>query len=238
MGVTRYTEGGVTVTLDGADEVMVRQLLEGALGGCLAVMEREAEAVALAARREWYGPTGVTRITGKGGDIVALTTVDTAKDEVRVSVGSTDDRTVRAYKKGNGRNTIERTPSGRDVERIAGGSTKPLPVFQHSFWSTTLRAKAVSREEWFGWQKKKLPVLPPPDDPWWKQTGKNGRRNGIGLASGKWYILRASAPEGHSAVPPGKGFLLAETVLKPTRAAVKRITPQLGAAIAERMRTK
>lgn len=238
MPVTRYTDGGVTVTLNGDLEAFVRKALEASVGGCLAIMEKEAETIAAAARRDWYSPTGVTRVTGKGGDIVALTTVDTAKGEVRVSVGSTDTRTVRAYKRGNGRNTIERTPSGREVERIMGGTTKPLPVFQHSFWSSTLRAKAVTREEWFAWRKKNLPVLPPPTDSWWKETGANGRRNGIGLALGKWYILRASAPEGHSTVPPGKGYLLAETVLKPTRAAIKRITPQLGEAIAARMRAK
>lgn len=237
MAVTRYTEGGVTVTLSGELEAFVRKAADAATGGCLAIMEREAQAIADEARRVWYSPTGVTRVTGKGGDIVAITTVDNGKGEVRVSVGSTDTRTVQAYKKGR-KNTVERLPSGKEIERVMGGTTKPLVAFQHSFWSNTLRAKAVSREEWFAWRRKELPVLPPPDDDWWKQSAPNGRRNGIGLALGKWYILRASPPEGHSAVPPGQGWLLASLVLRPTRDAVKKITPELGAAIAARMRSK
>jgi hypothetical protein len=231
VAVTRYTDGAVTVTLSGELEAFVRKAADAATGGCLAIMEREAQAIAGEARNRWYGPTGVTRITGKGGDIVATTTVDTGKKEVRVSVGSTDTRTVQAYKRGNGRNTIERLPSGKNVERVPGGITKTVPMFQHSFWSTTLRPKAVERREWFDWKKKNLPVLPPPTDKWWD---KNGQK----LPRGKWYILRASAPEGHSAMPPGQGYLLPSLVLKPVRAVVKKITPELGDAIAARMRSK
>lgn len=238
MGVTRYTDGGVTVTLSGELEAFVRRALEASAGEVVAIMEREAESIAATARAEWYGPTGVTRLTGKGGDIVAVTTVDTGKGEVRVTVGSTDTRTVRAYKKGNGRNTIERTPSGREVERQLGGSTKPVAAFQHAFWSSTLRAKAVTQDDWFAWKKRNLPVLPPPTDKWWRENGPDGRRNGSGLSSGKWYILRASVPDGHATVPPGQGYLLASLVLKPTRAAIKKITPQLGEAIAARMRNQ
>jgi len=237
VAVTRYTDGPVTVTLSGELETFVRQALEASAAGCVAVMEREAEAIATNARNEWYGPSGVSRETGKGGDIVAMTTVDVGKGEVRVSVGSTDTRTGRIYKLGKKTEPV-RTPSGREFGRVSGGMEKGVPLFQHGFWSTTLRAKAVSREDWFAWQKKNLPTLPPPNDPWWQRNGPDGKRNGRGLAHGKWYILRTDAPEGHTAQPWGHGFLMAELVLKPTRAAIKRITPELGEAIASRMRSK
>lgn len=89
MGTTRFTDGNVTVTLDGDLEALVRRAVEAAGGETLRVMEAAAEEVAAKARAEWYADgTGVKRETGKGGDIQVVTTV--RHDEVRVSVGSTD----------------------------------------------------------------------------------------------------------------------------------------------------
>ncbi|NBV19947.1 hypothetical protein [Janthinobacterium sp.] len=95
MPVTRYTNGAVTVTLDDGIDQFVRSMLSAAETESLAVLEAEAEAIAAQARREWYGPDGVTRRTGKSGDIVAVSTFDTVAGEVRVTVGSTDTRTER-----------------------------------------------------------------------------------------------------------------------------------------------
>jgi len=90
MSTTRYTDGSVTVTLEGDLEQLVRQALDAAAGETVRVLEAAAEEVASVARAEWYDPSqgGVTRRTGKSGDIEVVTTVK--PDEVTVSVGSTD----------------------------------------------------------------------------------------------------------------------------------------------------
>jgi hypothetical protein len=94
MGALRYRDGGVTVTLSGDLLTGVDAAIRRAMGGALEVMETEAEAVARKARAAWYGADGVTRRTGKSGDIQPITTIDAAKQEVRVGVGSTDTRTA------------------------------------------------------------------------------------------------------------------------------------------------
>lgn len=90
MSTIRYTDGSVTVELDGALEDLVRQALDAAAGETVRVLEAAAEEVATQARADWYDPAngGVTRRTGKSGDIEVVTTV--SPDEVTVSVGSTD----------------------------------------------------------------------------------------------------------------------------------------------------
>lgn len=89
MAQLRYTDGQVTVTLDGGLERMVRRALDAAAGETVRIMEREARAVADAARSAWYDPQrGVTRRTGASGQIDVVTTV--APTEVRVAVGSRD----------------------------------------------------------------------------------------------------------------------------------------------------
>lgn len=91
-GTLRYTEGDVTVTLHGDLEAWARQALDAAMGEVVKAMEAEAQVVADQARAEWYGTKGVTRRTGQSGDIQVVTTIDTARSEVRVGVGSTDSR--------------------------------------------------------------------------------------------------------------------------------------------------
>lgn len=91
---TRYRDGSVTVTLDGGLRDFVRQAVEASLKIPLQVMEAEAQQVADAAAARWY--TEVTRRTGKSGDIQVVTTVTT--EEVRVSIGSTDDRRSKGAK--------------------------------------------------------------------------------------------------------------------------------------------
>lgn len=93
MPITRYTEGGVTITLDGGLEDFVRRALSAASAETVRVMEAAAQEVAEKARADWYAPgTGVEKDTGKSGDIQVVTTV--SSDEVRVSVGSTDTELV------------------------------------------------------------------------------------------------------------------------------------------------
>lgn len=87
MPATRYSMGGVTVTLDGDLERFVRRALDAAAGETVRILETAAEEVAGQARAEWYGSDGVRRLTGRTGDIQVVTTV--SDDEVRVSVTST-----------------------------------------------------------------------------------------------------------------------------------------------------
>lgn len=91
---TRYTSGGVTVTLSGELEEFVRRAVDQAAGATVRVMEAAAEEVATDARSWWYATgTGVTRRTGRSGDVEVVTTV--SDEEVRVTVASTDTTTVR-----------------------------------------------------------------------------------------------------------------------------------------------
>jgi hypothetical protein len=67
-----------------------RKLLERLRGGAPAQLLAVAEQVAQDARRDWYGPQGVRRVTGRTGDIQAEAII--SESEVRVRVFSTDTR--------------------------------------------------------------------------------------------------------------------------------------------------
>lgn len=94
MGITRYRDGDVTITLSGDLEGFVRRAADAALGGALAVIEAEADEVAATAREQWYRQ--VTLRTGKSGQIARITVI--SDDYVRVSVGSTDTRPAKGGK--------------------------------------------------------------------------------------------------------------------------------------------
>lgn len=85
----RFTDGSVSVTLDGGLERFVRKALDAAGGETVRILETAGAEVAAKSRADWYGDgTGVTRRTGKSGDVVTTTTV--SDKEVRVRVGTTD----------------------------------------------------------------------------------------------------------------------------------------------------
>lgn len=210
MSTMRYSDGMATVTLDGALEAFVRSALSTVERAALGVMEEHADELAATARREWYGPSGVDRETGKSGDIQAVTTVDAARGVVRVSIGSTD-------------------------TRKAGKTSKPLAAFVHQPWGSRLRAKAVSREEWFAWAKDGGPVLPPPTSPWWSAMDADGRRNGKGLKVGPWYIQTTGPAEGKELAPNGKGYLIQTLVRTPAKDMVTKLAPELGRLLATRL---
>jgi hypothetical protein len=90
MSRSRYTSGNVTIELDGGLDKFVRGLLDAAEAETVRVLEAAGDEEAARAERDWYGSQGVTRRTGKSGDIVRTTTF--GNGEVRVSVGSTDTR--------------------------------------------------------------------------------------------------------------------------------------------------
>ncbi len=182
MGVTRYRDGNATVTLDGGLDNLVRNLLTAAQTESLRIMEQAAQGVADEARREWYGSSGVTRDTGQSGDIDVVTTFDAARDEVRVSVGSTDTRT-------------------------AGRGNKPVAVYIHRPGRTSTIEKEVDREEFF-------------------KTPESLR---VGYLKGKWIVKRANPK-----ASDGKR-LLPEYILKPMKAKVSAIAPDIARLIAKKV---
>lgn len=83
----RFTDGDTTVTLDGAMEDLVRRALNAAAD--VRVLEDKAAQVASGARSAWYASgTGVSRRTGKSGDVETVTTV--SETQATVSIGSVD----------------------------------------------------------------------------------------------------------------------------------------------------
>lgn len=84
MGVTRYREGNVTVTLSHDLEGFLRRAVEASAAGLLDALERPAEKVAADARAAWYQQ--VDKRTGESGDIQVVTTI--SPTEVRVSIVS------------------------------------------------------------------------------------------------------------------------------------------------------
>jgi hypothetical protein len=207
MPVTRYRSGSVTFTLSGDLEGFVRQKLDAILMGSLATMEKAAQEVADEASAKWYGAEGVTKRTGQSGNIGVVTTIDEVKGEVRVGIGSMD-------------------------PRKAGKTGKPLPVYVHRPWNTTLRPKEVTEPEWFAAKERGLPALPPPGHPWWRGT-TNGKPNAEGLDPTRWYIRVVTS--GGNQVANGKGYLLVDLVRKPARAKLKSIAPEIQKAVAARL---
>jgi len=90
VNVTRYTNGSATVILTGDLEAFARAALVQATNGAIHVIEAAAEEVRAAAEEVWYRQ--VDRETGQSGALAVVTTVDEARGEVRVTVGSTDPR--------------------------------------------------------------------------------------------------------------------------------------------------
>lgn len=149
MAVTRIKEGRVTVTLSDGLERFVRRALDAATNGAVEALEAALEPVAEKARAEWYGPNGVTRQTGKSGNIQVVTTVDPDRDRVMVAMGSLDDRRA-TWKNTEGTDSSRiRTRFGRE------GGSLPLPMVIHRIESKV----AVPHKEWWRRNKAGEPVL-------------------------------------------------------------------------------
>lgn len=88
-----FTSGDVTLKLDGALARFAESLLKSAETSTVREMRELAGEVRDTARREWYGPRGVMRRTGKSGDIEVVEKVDLTSGSVTFAVGSTDERT-------------------------------------------------------------------------------------------------------------------------------------------------
>lgn len=120
-----FRQGDATVKLSGDLSAMVRARVEAQYPALLSAMERPAQAIAAEARSEWYGARGVDRVTGLGGDIEVVTTLDGSRGTLTVAIGSTDKRVA-----GNQRRT-------------------PIPSVQHSPGRTALVYVQVTPEEYW-----------------------------------------------------------------------------------------
>jgi hypothetical protein len=133
MPVTRYTSGAVSVALDSGLEAFVRDLLSAGETETVRILEAAADAEAARAEAAWYGADGVTRRTGKSGKIDRVTTLDSARSEVRVSVGSTDTR---------------QDSKGKGV----------VPYYVRRPGPLSLVDRYVTQGEWWAWKKGSKPV--------------------------------------------------------------------------------
>lgn len=88
MGAIKFTSGSATITLTGDLEAKMRQRVINAERSTVAVLEAALDPIAANARAEWYGPRGVRERTGVSGQVSVVTTIDTAKAEARVAIGS------------------------------------------------------------------------------------------------------------------------------------------------------
>lgn len=70
-----YTRGSVTVGVTGDLAGFVTALADSATQGLVAALRAVAEEVVAKAEDDWYGPTGVTRRTGKSGQFVIRTAI-------------------------------------------------------------------------------------------------------------------------------------------------------------------
>jgi hypothetical protein len=133
MSTTRYRSGNVTVSLDGGLDAFVRSMVSAAETETVRVLERAAEDVVVKARTEVYGPKGVTRRTGRLGDVQRVTTFDGVLSEVRVGVGFTDTR-------------LDPKRRGR------------VPYFVRRAGPLSVVRKVVTQREWWAWKKAGKPV--------------------------------------------------------------------------------
>ncbi len=91
MSITRWRDGGVTVTLSGDIEHFVRRAVDVAAGTVMKEMQAVAEQVAKDAEATWYDD--VKRRTGMSGKWDVVTTV--SRTEVQIGVASLDTRSDR-----------------------------------------------------------------------------------------------------------------------------------------------
>lgn len=206
MPVTRHRVGGVTSVLHGDLEGYVRRAAEAAAGGALEVMERAAGEVRTNSRADWYRL--VERETGKSGDIDVVTTVDTDRSRVVVTVGSTDERT-------------------------AGKAGKPLVVFVRSPAADSLVPVVVDRRTWYATAEALRGPIWLGDDIY-RPTTVGGKAVPVPEERLRYTIYKRN-PKASSGGPSGQ-FLLQSLVRAPMKRKVKEIAPEVARAIAERIK--
>lgn len=89
---TTIRDGDATVTITGDLEAWALAAIRSAAGGAVDVVRSQLEPLATQAEADWYGASGVQRVTGLSGDMAVVTVLDVGRGVARVSVGSTDTR--------------------------------------------------------------------------------------------------------------------------------------------------
>jgi len=145
MSNIRFSSGAASVAVSMPD--IGRKLLERLRGGVPARLLAVAEEVAQDARRDWYGPQGVRRVTGQTGDIRAQAII--SESDVRIRVFSTD---TRKDKKGR--------PAVAFVRRPGSLSLVPIEIDKAAYTA----GKASAKPEMFFHARK--------DEPPFVQKGK------------------------------------------------------------------
>ena len=209
MSVTRR-DGNAAVVVLGDLDAWAAQAIRDATGGAVDILTETLQPVADTASAEWYGPQGVSRVTGQSGRIEVISTVDLIKGIVRVSVGSTDTRT--AFK-----GTKYQTADGEDRRRQRGA---PVPAFVHRPYAVTTQRRAVTREQFFNAPKELRVGIAKKD---WEY---------LPIKKGDWVIIEVIPAKGD-----GK-TLLPIYVNRPGKAAVQGKLTELGAAMAAQMGRK
>lgn len=129
---TRYTEGGVTVALDDGLNRFMRAAFDAATTETVRILEAAAEEQRAKSEADWYDPnTGVTRQTGRSGQLEVVTTI--SAEEVRVSLQSSD--TSRVGSK----------PRAALIRRPARLSLVEELVDQGAWWAWKRGGKPVGR---------------------------------------------------------------------------------------------
>ncbi len=113
---TVFRDGEVSVTLTGDLEARMLAIVDHIASTSAKELIAAGEEIAANARREWYGPNGVRRVTGLSGDIVSDLVVDAGRDEIRVRIGSTDTRIA-----GGKQVALYVRPPGLPTERVEVG---------------------------------------------------------------------------------------------------------------------
>ena len=204
---TRYKDGSVTVTLSGELEAFVRRAADAAAGATIKLMESEGQAGAQEAAQRWYSPEGVTKQTGRSGRIQSITTI--SPTEVRVSVGSTD--TVLA---------VDRR--GKIAKTVA----KPRAVMVHRPGNLATVAIEITEAEY---RKAKETGGIPASLVFHARTSRT-QNAGPNVVEGKFYRKT------HSPLASDGAYLIQEFVRKPMKTRIKRLTPEIGRAISDRMK--
>ena len=139
MSAIRFSSGAASVSMS-AD--IGRKLLETLQKGVPARLLAVAEQVAQDARRDWYGPQGVRKVTGQSGDIRATAII--SETDVQIRVGSTD---TRKDKKGR--------PAVAFVRRPGALSLSPVEIDKAAY----LAGKKGPKPDSFFHAKKDSPPL-------------------------------------------------------------------------------
>lgn len=142
------SDGGVTVRVtDRLEEWAENIVMQAALAVSRETVEA-LEPVAARARAEWYGPEGVTRETGRSGDIQVHTTIDANLQWVSITIGSTDVAMVKGR-------TGKARPRATAIHRPGALAQQTVELSKAEYWRRWRYNKDHGVETYDIWVAKK-----------------------------------------------------------------------------------